>query len=168
MWGNKMKPMSLCLINMGTKGLELIKSFPDVIPADSMNQLVYKTIPIGSNPGDFAQTTFNDLNLTSYIFRIPSASDRDNLASLVAIFSSADYDSKTIKQVFSWVVTELENKALLNTQTLQNILPKLFKGFSKGQFKIEITSTSTISFNFKKDEKDRNGNAIDSLADDLW
>ncbi len=68
-----MKPMSLCLINMGVKGLELIKSFPDVIPSDSMNQLVYKTIPIGSNPGDFATTTFNDLNLSSFIFRIPSA-----------------------------------------------------------------------------------------------
>ena len=131
-----MKPMSLCLINMGVKGLELIKSFPDVIPSDSMNQLVYKTIPIGSNPGDFATTTFNDLNLSSFIFRIPSVDQRDNLASLVAVFSSSDYDSKTIKQVFSWVVSELDKKDLLNTGTLENILPKLYKGFNKGQFKI--------------------------------
>ena len=163
-----MKPMSLCLINMGVKGLELIKSFPDVIPSDSMNQLVYKTIPIGSNPGDFATTTFNDLNLSSFIFRIPSEEQRDNLASLVAVFSSSDYDSKTIKQIFSWVVTELDKKDLLNTGTLENILPKLYKGFNKGQFKIEITSTSTISFDFKVDAKDKNGKAIDDLADDLW
>lgn len=163
-----MKPMSLCLINMGVKGLELIKSFPDVIPSDSMNQLVYKTIPIGSNPGDFATTTFNDLNLSSFIFRIPSEDQRDNLASLVAVFSSSDYDTKTIKQIFSWVVTELDKKELLNTGTLENILPKLYKGFNKGKFKIEITSTSTISFDFKVESKDKNGKAIDDLADDLW
>ncbi|MCG3226305.1 MAG: hypothetical protein H7645_05240 [Candidatus Heimdallarchaeota archaeon] len=163
-----MKPMSLCLINMGVKGLELIKSFPDVIPSDSMNQLVYKTIPIGSNPGDFATTTFNDLNLSSFIFRIPSADQRDNLASLVAVFSSSDYDSKTIKQVFSWVVSELDKKDLLNKGTLENILPKLYKGFNKGQFKIEITSTSSISFSFKTESKSENGQAIDDLADDLW
>ena len=77
-----MKPLSLCLVQMGARGLELVKSFPDVIPTDSMNQLVYKTIPMGSNSGDFASTTFNDLNLTSYIFRIPSVDQRDNLAAL--------------------------------------------------------------------------------------
>ena len=113
-------------------------------------------------------TTFNDLNLSSFIFRIPSSDDRDNLASLVAVFSSADYDSKTIKQVFSWVINELEKKELLSTGTLENILPKIYKGFNKGHFKIEITSTSTISFDFKTEANDKNGKAIDSLADDLW
>ncbi|MHA1199564.1 MAG: hypothetical protein ACTSQF_09585 [Candidatus Heimdallarchaeaceae archaeon] len=163
-----MKPLSLCLINMGTRGLELVKSFPDVIPSDSMNQLVYKTIPMGSNPGDFASTTFNDLNLTSFIFRIPTADQRDNLASLVAVFNTSNYDANSIKQVFSWVVTELEKKDLLATSTLEEILPKLYKGFNKGQFKIEITSTSTISFDFPKQGNDKNGNAIDALSDDLW
>ncbi len=153
---------------MGARGLELVKSFPDVIPTDSMSQLVYKTIPMGSNPGDFASTTFNDLNLTSYIFRIPTADQRDNLASLVAVFNTTDYDATSIKQVFSWVVTELEKKDLLATSTLEGILPKLYKGFSKGQFKIEITSTSTIKFDFPKQGNDKNGNAIDKLSDDLW
>ena len=163
-----MKPLSLCLINMGTRGLELVKTFPDVIPADSMNQLVYKTIPMGSNPGDFASTTFNNLNLTSYIFRIPSADQRDNLASLVAVFDNTNYDSNAIKQVFSWVITELEKKDLLSTGTLQEVLPKLYKGFNKGTFKIEITSTSTITFDFPRESKDKNDNAIDKLSDDLW
>lgn len=163
-----MKPMSLCLINMGSRGLELVKSFPDVIPGDSVNQLVYKTIPMGSKPGDFASTTFNDLHLTSYIFRIPSEEHRDNLASLVAVFNTTNYDTNSIKKVFSWVVTELEKKELLDEATLQNILPKLYKGFNKGTFKIEITSTATITFNFQKESKDKNGAAIDNLADDLW
>lgn len=163
-----MKPLSLCLINMGSKGLELVKAFPDVIPADSMNQLMYKTIPMGSNPGDFASTTFNDLNLTSYIFRIPTADQRDNLASLVAVFNTTDYDSQSIKKVFSWITMELEKKDLLTATTLENLLPKLYKGFSKKQFKIEITSTSSISFEFSQQSKDKNGAAIDNLADDLW
>ena len=163
-----MKPMSLCLINMGSRGLELVKAYPDVIPADAMNQLVYKTIPMGSHPGDFASTTFNDLNLTSFIFRIPTTDARDNLASLVAVFNTTDYDAQSIKKVFSWVTTELEKKELLSADTLKNILPKLYKGFSKGTFKIEITSTSTISFDFPNQNKGSNGAAIDNLADDLW
>ena len=147
-----MKPTTLCFVKMGVKGLELVSSYPDVIPTEIMSQLVYKSMPMGAKHGDFASTTLDNLNLSSYVFRIPRTEQRDNIASIVAVFSSTDYDQNTIRRAFSWVITELSNKELLSTETLTKILPNLYKGFGEGKFKIEISTSSTITFNFH-DEK---------------
>ena len=133
-----MKPLSLCLVQMGKTGLEVVDSYPKVIPEEALNELAYKSMPLSCKPGDFTTTSIKDMSFSSFIFEIPSDSERNNVGSLVAIFSSSKYDSNSVKKVFSVVVKELSEKKLLQTDTINRILPNLYAGFHKGKFTIEI------------------------------
>ncbi len=164
-----MKPISLCLVQMGKTGLELVSVFPDVLPSDLLNKLVYKCMPMGANHGDFTSSTAENVNFSSYAFKLPNTEGRDNIATLVAVFSSDGYNADLIKRVFSVTIYELETKQLLNGEVLKKIMPNLYKGFKKGKAVIEVSSTATIRFNFEeKENEDKNGDALDSLAGDLW
>ena len=90
-----MKPIGVCLTHMGKKGLELVNVFPDAFPKNVLNEIVLKSMPMSAKEGDFASSTVQDILFESYIFTVPGE-DRNNIASLVAIFD----DSHTIEIVF--------------------------------------------------------------------
>ena len=164
-----MKPISLCLVQMGQKGLELVKAYPDVLPEETLNQIVLKSMPMGAKEGDFTSSTAGDTVFSGYIFSIPSKVGRSNIASLVAVYNDMKYDSETIRKVFSYTVTELHQKKLDDVETITKIMPNLYKGITEGQLKIKISSVVTLEFNFQEEKaKDKNGEAINGFTKDFW
>ena len=124
-----------------------------------------------AKPGDFATASMNDLNLTSLVFEVPSDTERNNIASLVAVFSKMDYNINEVKKVFSVIVQELKSKDLLKIDVIKSILPNLHDGLKKGKFTIEISSTAKIAFDFQsEDERDDKSveKRADNVSDDLW
>jgi len=164
-----MKPVSLCLVQMGQKGLELVKAYPDVLPESTINQIVIKSMPMGAKEGDFTSSTVDDTVFSGFIFALPSEVGRANIASLVAVYNNMKYDSETIKKVFSFTVTELKKKNLVDVETLTKILPNLYNGLVEGQLKIKISSIVTLEFNFKEEKAaNKDDEAINGFGKDLW
>ncbi|NHJ88075.1 MAG: hypothetical protein FK734_21600 [Asgard group archaeon] len=163
-----MKPTSLCLIEMGRTGLELVKSYPDVLPVDELNNIILKSIPMGSNDGDFTTSTVGPNMISGYIFAIPGE-QRQNIASLVAVFNDSNYEQQVIKKVFSFTVDELRKSEAITTEIIANILPKLYDGLVKGKLQIKISQVTSLNLEISsedgtKEKKD----SFDEFGDDVW
>ena len=165
-----MKPISLCLTHMGKAGLELVKTYPDVLPQPVLNEVVLKSMPMSAKDGDFSSSTAEGVVFESYIFTVPGE-DRNNIASLIAVFENSEYNRQSIRKFFSFTVAELQKHNYANTQTLETILPNMFDGLAKGHVKIKISSIVTLDFDFSykgKDEKNREEEFVEKMTGDLW
>ena len=164
-----MKPISLCLVQMGSKGLELVKSYPNVLPESVLSQIVVKSMPMSAKEGDFASSTVDNAVFSGYIFSVPSQIGRDNIASLVAVYNDMKYDTEIIRKVFSFTISELKKYNVADIQTVEKILPNLFNGLADKELKIKISSIVTLEFDFKdKEEKDLDEEAINSFGKEMW
>ena len=48
-----MIPISILLVHMGSRGLEMVKAYPDVLPQGIINQIVLKSMPLGAKKRGF-------------------------------------------------------------------------------------------------------------------
>jgi hypothetical protein len=127
-------------------------------------------MPIGAKHGDFITTTVGANTITGYVFKLPSVEGRDNLASIVAVYDNDEYNPAQLKKVFSFTLSELEKNDLVSMDTLTDILPQMYKGISKGQLKIKISSVVTLEFKFEGDEKKGSeaDNIVSNVKNELW
>ena len=163
-----MKPVSLCLVEMGKKGLELVRAYPEVLPEEVLNQIVVKSMPFSARDGDFTSNNVENSVFSGYVFSIPSSQGRANIAALVAVFSNMKYDSEAIKKVFSFTITELKKNDLVAIDTVAKILPSLYKGLIEENLRISISSTISIEFDFKGKKKDKDQEALNGFRGDVW
>ncbi|MHA1367959.1 MAG: hypothetical protein ACTSP5_16360 [Candidatus Heimdallarchaeota archaeon] len=167
-----MKPTNLCLVQMGKSGLEVISSYPETLPDEVFNELAYKSMPLSAVPGDFTTSSLNNLTFSSYIFEVPSEVERNNIASIVAVFNSMSYDQQELKKVFSVIVQELKSKDILKMDVIKSILPNLHSGIQDGHFTIEISSSSRIKFDFRTadsiEDQSSTSQRAENVSDDIW
>lgn len=162
-----MKPVCLCLVQMGQKGLELIESYPKVIPDEEMATIALKSMPIGAKEGDFSTNTVGKSVISGYVFRIPAAdSERDNIGSLVAVFNDMNYDPLVINKVFSFTIDGLNSYNLISVQNISEILPSLYNGIIKGELKIKVSSITTLEMTVGENKEKKN--SFDSFGEDVW
>ena len=162
-----MHPISLCLVQMGNKGLELVKSHPNVLPSTLLRELSYKSMPMGAKPGEFSTASIGEYYYSSYVFNISQEGERDNIGALIAVFSSMNYNIEGIKKIFSLIIKELSAKSLLKLEIIEEILPNLYKGFENDHIKIKVSSVATIELDFRSEvpePKDK----TNGLEEDLW
>ena len=165
-----MKPISLCLTHMGKTGLELVSTYPDALPQQVINEIVLKSMPLSAKAGDYTSSTVEGCVFEGYIFTIPGE-ERNNIASIIAVYDNANYNRDSIQKFFTFTVSELKKHRLNDTDTFKKILPNMYEGLSKGKVKIKISSVVTLDFDFTSDEKkekDRGEEFLDSLKEDMW
>ncbi|MHA1542774.1 MAG: hypothetical protein ACTSQH_07340 [Candidatus Hodarchaeales archaeon] len=160
-----MIPLSLILIQMGKSGLELIKAYPESLPEKELNKIVFKCMPLGAEDKDFITLTVEKRIISTFIFTI-SRKPRNNIAALTAVFVSEDYQPQFLKRLFSYTITELQNKDLLTIDILTKILPEIYNGIVDKKYKIKINAEVTLEF--QEDQKDDEKNSFDSFGDDVW
>ena len=162
-----MKPISLCFVNMGSTGLDIVKAHPDVIPEDELKKIAIKSMPLGAKEGDFTTNTVDTNVISGYVFSIPRENERDNIGSLVAVFSSMDYQPQVINKVFSFTISELKKHGLISTQAIIEILPSLYEGMVKGVLKIKVSSIVTLEMSIGDNKEEKKDN-FQSFGDDIW
>ena len=165
-----MKPVSLCLVTMGKAGLELVDSYPKILSQEELNEIILKSMPLSAKDGDFTLNTVGVNSLSGYIFAVPGES-RTNIASLIAVFSSMDYNPQIVKKIFSFTIMELRKNNLVDLKLLANILPELYKGLSEQLLKIKISSVITLEFDFrdtKAKPKDPTKEIEEDLKKNIW
>ncbi len=165
-----MKPINLCLIHVGKKGLELVGSHPKSLPTEIMNQILLKSMPFGAKPGDFLTTSTGNNCFSGFVFRVPSNIGRDNLATIMAIFDSEDYNPNSVKKLFSTILEKLQENDLVKMETMVNLLPEMYRGMSKGYLKLKISSVVTLEFDFKSEDKERDQTErkVSDIRRELW
>ncbi|MCF2143290.1 MAG: hypothetical protein K9W42_06275 [Candidatus Heimdallarchaeota archaeon] len=163
-----MKPQALCFVNMGEKGLDVVKVHPDVIPQEELTEIAVKSMPLGAKDGDFTTNTVRNNVLSGYIFSIPRENERDNIGSLVAIFKSMKYQPQIINKIFSFTIAELKKHNMVSKESITGILPSLYNGMIKGQLKIKVSSVVTIEMSFGEKEKRNKKDKLGELGDDIW
>ena len=163
-----MKPLNLCLIQMGIKGLELVKSYPDVLSKEELNKIVFQSIPFGAQDGDFATRTIDNFVICGYIFRIPEIDDkRANIATLTVIYDSMEFQPLFVKNVFSYIVRKLEESNLLSIEIIEDILPKIFDGLAVENFKIKVNPNVTLVYDKNQEEK-KSKKSFKKFTKDVW
>lgn len=167
---NQLKPTSLCLIQMGQKGLELVKSFPAVLTSDELNKIIFQSIPFGSKEGDFVTRTVDNNVICGYVFSLPKIGvERANIATLTAVYDSMDFQPKHIKRIFTLIVKELQKNRILSIDLVEEILPKIYDGLVKGSFKIKVSSVVTIEFETTQEEKEEpKKKSFKGFSKDVW
>lgn len=163
-----MKPVSLCLIQMGNKGMEIIESYPKVLPKEVLDQITYKALPLGAQPGEFSTSSIGDLYYSSFAFSIPRSGERDNIGAIIGVFNDMKYNINGLKKVFSFIIKELDNKSLLKTEVIEEILPNLYKGMHMGQIRIKVSSIATISIDFETKEDEKDIDETSHIEEDIW
>ena len=164
-----MKPASLCLIQMGNQGLELVTAYPKAFPDEIMNEVTIKSMPLNAKEGDFTSNTIGNLAISGFVFAIPSNEGRSNIASIVAVFEDMKYNPENIRKVFSYTIFELKKNELISMETLTEILPKLYTGLMKGRLQVKISSVVTLNFAFDDEEEAEDGQQkIDRLKSQMW
>ncbi|NHJ48714.1 MAG: hypothetical protein FK733_13095 [Asgard group archaeon] len=166
-----MKPISLCLIQMGDKGLELVRAFPDVVPSHTLTEIITKSMPMGAKDGDFTSNVIGEKNAFSgYVFAIPSTIGRSNIASICAIFDNSSYDVNSVRKIFSLIINEMKKYDVIKTDILYKILPTLFKSFESDKITIKISSVVTIEIdNTGRDEPvEPLKKSVNNFESDMW
>jgi len=154
---------------MGNKGLELVTAHPNVLPKKVLDELTYKSMPMGAKPGDFSSGSIGDLFYSSYIFPLPREDVRHNIGAIIAVFDDMKYNLEGIRKTFSCIISELDGKSLLKLDIIQEILPNLYTGFAKGAINIKISSVATISIKFDDwESSEKEKDYTDDLEEDLW
>ncbi|MEA2071731.1 MAG: hypothetical protein U9O98_10640 [Asgard group archaeon] len=156
---------------MGPNGLELVTSYPEDLPKKIINEIIVKSMPMGAKPGDFTSNVISAKKAFSgYIFKIPSPSGRDNIASLVAVYKDINYDIKTIRKVFSIIINELKKTRLVNIKTVSQMLPNLYSGLTNGHILIRINSIKTIEIEIqdKSENKDSTETIVKNFSEEIW
>ncbi|MBN1329753.1 MAG: hypothetical protein JXA54_09795 [Candidatus Heimdallarchaeota archaeon] len=162
------KPISLCLIQMGKTGLELVRAYPEVIPAQELNQIVIKSMPLGAKEGDFITTSVGDSVISGYIFSVPGET-RNNIVSLTVVYNSMDFNQQMIKKVFSTTITELKKNNVISTELFSSMLPKMFDGLVTGRLKLKISSVVTLDLEVDHNISNKEAkNKFDDFNSDIW
>lgn len=163
------KPISLCLVHMGKKGLELVRTYPEILPDNVLNEIVLKSMPLGAKAGDFTTNTVGDCTVSGYIFPL-IGDDRQGIGSIVAVFEHSKYNQDLVKNILAYTTKELQLNSINDKSTISTILPNLFKGFNDGQLKIKISSVVTLEFDFSEEHnnEDNSKNQINSLKNEMW
>ncbi|MFW9922649.1 MAG: hypothetical protein ACFFDW_05080, partial [Candidatus Thorarchaeota archaeon] len=162
------KPISLCLVQMGKSGLELVRNYPEVIPEEDLNQIVIKSMPFGAKEGDFSTNTVGDNVISGYIFSV-SGEDRNNIICLTAVYDSMNFNQQMIKKVFATTVSELKKNNLANAELFSSMLPKVYDGLVSGRLKLKISSVVTLDIEInEKEEKTESKDQYDNFSEDIW
>jgi hypothetical protein len=152
---------------MGKNGLELVRSYPEVLTTDELNDVIVKSMPMGSKDGDFTTSTAGSNYISGYIFALPSE-ERTNVASLVAVFNNDKYEQQVIKKVFAFTVQELRKNDLMDREMISNILNKIYDGLVKGKLSIKIHSETSLNLEINTGSSDDNDDPFDEFGDDVW
>ena len=153
---------------MGKKGLELVESYPTKLTESELDKIIFQSIPFGAQDGDFATRTVEDKVICGYIFSLPAISQkRANIATLTIVFDSMDFDSKLIKDMFSFMIESLKNRRMLSINLLREILSQIFDGLINESLYIEISNNFKIEFSNKNNDKKKK-TLVDNLSKDVW
>jgi hypothetical protein len=108
-------------------------------------------LPYGVKLGDFREKKIKKYRIITYIFRISSINNRDNLAS-ISIILDKTLNSELYKMVLKEIIDLLDKNNILNERILENNLKEIYEGINTEK-DIQIENISINLSEFFKENK---------------
>ncbi|NHJ05986.1 MAG: hypothetical protein EAX90_14255 [Candidatus Heimdallarchaeota archaeon] len=157
------------MVQLGTNGFDIIKVYPEVLSKNLLTEISIKSMPFGAKNGDFTTTTVARNNtISSYVFSSPSNQFRDNVASIIAIYSNMEYNPELIHQIFSLIINKIKETDKDIITTVSNNLENIFRGFSKDTIKIKLESNKNVELKLDRLLSSKTQKVVKSFKDDIW
>jgi hypothetical protein len=155
---------------MSKKGLEITKAYPDVLNQEIKNEIALKSMPLGAKGEDFTTVTLSDKKVFSgLIFRVPHLMTRDNIASLIAVFDSMNYNAGILQERFTELVESLKEHNVISVEKVNNLLEELFEGILAGKCELTIKRGKSIKLDFTEIEaKFAKKDKLKKFTSDVW
>ncbi|HUT80270.1 MAG TPA: hypothetical protein VMZ29_03630 [Candidatus Bathyarchaeia archaeon] len=161
-----MKPKCLCLIYVGPKGLEKIRSYPEILKKKIENKIILASFPSDPTQNNFNTTMIENYFITSYLFSI-SDEEKSNYFLFVAAYDKILEDPDSIRDFFVKIIDDHKIRKTLSIKQLANSMPEIYQRLGDSYIKTKVDGRVTIeistsSRNKKKKEKK------DKFDEDLW
>ncbi len=162
-----MKPRSLCFVFAGSKGVELVRAYPEVFSKKEANRLITKCIPYSAKGGEFEQINVDNSHIACYVFTM-DVYLKEKLCALAIVFDSPDYKKDVIKDFFVETLADLYDQKLLDFENLANLLPDIYKKLLTYFYRFEVSSTVSIEINVPEKKKGPVKDDVEIIVEDVW
>ena len=155
---------------MSKKGLEIAEVVPNILNQEILKEIALKSMPLGAKEGDFTTVTLSDKKIFSgFIFTVPHLLTRDNIASLIVVFESMNYNTGIIQERFTELINSLKKHNVISVEKVNELLPDLFEGIITGKCRLSIKRGLDIDLDFTDLEaKFAKKDKIKEFTSDVW
>lgn len=162
-----MKPRSLCFVFAGSKGVELVRAYPEVLAKKEIKRLITKCIPYSAKGGEFEEIQVDDSHIACYVFTM-DVYLKEKLCALAIVFNSAEYKKDIVRDFFIETLADLYDKKILDFENLANQLPNLYKKLLTYFYKFEVSSTVSIEIDVLEKSKGPVKDDVEIIVEDVW
>ena len=163
-----MRPKCLLFLYLGPKGLEHIRSYPEILKKRTEMKLALASFPEKPEANIFTTNIMEELFVCSYIFTISGKKDV-KYAMLVATYENVLENPEFIHEFFVKFISDYTESNKLTFKDIANDLPDIFNKIRQTYLRTKVSSRVTIEIstsnnNKKNDEKDE----VTEVIDDIW
>jgi hypothetical protein len=162
-----MKPRSLCFVFAGSKGVELVRAYPEILSKKEINRLITKCIPYSAKGGEFEELQVDDSHIACYVFTM-DVYLKEKLCALAIVFDSDEYKKDIVREFFVETLADLHDKKQLDFENLANLLPDIYKKLLTHFYKFKVSSTVSIEINVPKKKKKPQKDDVEVIVEDVW
>ncbi|NHJ85750.1 MAG: hypothetical protein FK734_09830 [Asgard group archaeon] len=160
-----MKPKFISLAYIGPKGLEKIRSYPEVIKRRIENKILLASFPSDPTQNNFNTTMIENHFVASYLFSITDE-EKTNYFLFVTAYDKIVEDTDSLREFFVNIIDEYKKKKIFSIEQLINHLPDFYNRLGDSYIRTKVDSRVTVEIS----ATDRNKKKKDkfNLDEDLW
>ncbi|NHJ49991.1 MAG: hypothetical protein FK733_19520 [Asgard group archaeon] len=162
-----MRPKSLCFLFLGSKGLEHIRSYPEVFNKKTEMKIGLAGFPPEPEANIFTTNMMQELYVCSYMFTIPVETDL-KYALLVATYEKALDNPESIHEFFVNFVSNYTKDQKLTFQDIANDLPDIYSKIRQTYLRTKVTGSVTIEISTSGNKKVEEKDAVSEVVNDIW
>ncbi|NHK30209.1 MAG: hypothetical protein FK730_02580 [Asgard group archaeon] len=161
-----MRPKCLCFLFLGPKGLEHIRTYPEVLKKKTEMKLALASFPKKPEANVFTSNIMEELFVCSYMFTICGKTDV-KYAMLVAAYENVLDNPEFLHEFFVKFVSDYTENQRLTFKDITNDLPDIYSKIRQTYLRTKVSGKVTIEIStseLKKEKKDD----VAEVINDIW
>ena len=162
-----MRPKSLSFLFLGPKGLEHIRSFPEVFKKKVEKKIAIAGFPPKPEANIFTTNMMEELFICSYMFTISNGKDV-KYALLVAAYEKQLDNPNSIHEFFANFVSDYTENQKLTFMDIANDLPEIYNKCRQTYLRTKVSGSVTIEISTSEHEKEEEKDEVAEVIEDIW
>jgi len=163
-----MRPKCLCFVFFSSKGIEHIRTFPEVIKKSTEKKIVLASFPNQPEANLFTTNMMGKLFICSYIFTI-TGKEHIKYAMLIAAYEKVLEKPDWIHNFFVRTIAKYNEDGKLTVMDIANELPDIYNNIRQTYLKTKVIERVTIEISTSEREKDEEiKDDVSDVINDIW
>jgi hypothetical protein len=163
-----MRPKSLSFLFLGPKGLEHIRTYPEIYKKKTEMKIALAGFPPKPEANIFTTNMMQEIFVCSYMFTIPTEKDV-KYAILVAAYEKILDNPESIHEFFVKFVSDYTRTQKLTFKDIANDLPDIYNKIRQTYIHTKVSGRVTIEIStseHKKEEEEKDD--VSDVVNDIW